>query len=58
MCGLEGGGVAGARGEVGPSHLAEDGEDVVEGHVGYGFGGGTGSVGVEDAWVRRLLVSG
>jgi len=31
--------------------LSEDGEDVVEGHVGYGFSRGAGAVGVKDALV-------
>ena len=30
--------------------MPEGGEDVVEGHVGDGFGGGACTVAVEDAW--------
>ena len=43
-------GGAAPGGEVGPRHIAEDGDDVVEGHVGDGFGGGACAVAVDDAW--------
>lgn len=42
-------GVGGAGGEGGVGHLAEDGDDVVEGHVADGFGGCACAVAVEDA---------
>ena len=42
-------GVGGARGEGRPGHIAKDGDEVVEGHVGDGFGGGAGAVAVEDS---------
>ena len=42
-------GGAASGGEVGPGHVAEDGDDVVEGHVGDGFGGGPGAIAVDDA---------
>ncbi len=46
---VELGGVHGAAGEGGPGHVAEDGDDVVEGHVADRFGGGARAVAVEDA---------
>ena len=67
VVGLEGEGMVGfeeefgvprAGGEDGLVHAAIDGDDVVEGHVADGFGGGAGAVAVENACTHMMsLVS-
>ena len=41
--------VQGASGEVRKGHVTENRDNVVEGHVGDGLGGGSSSVAVEDS---------
>ena len=50
ICGVEGGGVAGAGGEEGPGHGAVGGEDEEDGGVGDGLGAGGGGVAIYDTW--------
>lgn len=44
-----------ASGEVGYGHASKNGDDVIEGHIGDGFGGGASRVAVENSYASRLV---
>ncbi len=43
-----------ASGKVGYRHASKNRDDVIEGHVGDGFGGGASRVAVENSYASRL----
>jgi len=41
-------------GEVGDGHTSKNGDDVIQGHIGDGFGGGASRVAVKNSYASRL----
>ena len=45
------------RGEGGPGHVTENGEDMVQRHVSHGFGGGVCAIAVKNSCIHMEQVS-